>query len=89
MHSLESRWASSNQDLFIVTIILNSYMGRRRLCFNPSVKTWPKNGLYHTIRRFYRGVLSEEPPPNLYEEWIDYKTCSKEFSDEALALDPH
>lgn len=89
MHSLESRWASSDQDLFIVTTILNPYIGRRRLCFNPSVKAWQKNGLYHTIRRVYGRVLSEEPPPDLYEEWIDYKTCNKGFSDEALALDPH
>ena len=38
MHSLESRWASSDQDMFIVTTILNPYIGQPCLCFNLSVK---------------------------------------------------
>lgn len=53
------------------------------------MKAWQTNGFYHTICKVSRRVLAEEPPPDLYEEWIDYKTCSKGFSDEALALDPH
>ena len=34
-------------------------------------------------------MLAKDPPPELYKEWMEYKTFCQGFSDKTMALDPH
>lgn len=89
LRSLEKRWKESDQDIFICAVILNPFIGRTRLCFNSSILSWQRNGLYQTLKRVYSRIFRvsiADVPESLFQEWQDYKRSAGQFDDESLAI---
>lgn len=89
MRSLEQRWATADQDLFITATISNPFLARSKVCFAPHIPAWHSNGLFSTIRRVAYRIQPDVQASELHEEGLDYKHSRIAYSDEALAIAEH
>ncbi|RXW12099.1 hypothetical protein EST38_g13755, partial [Candolleomyces aberdarensis] len=83
--SLEKRWAAADQDVFILSVVLNPYVRDR--CFASGNAALTRSGLSSIARRVCERVLRLKCGPQFMEAFIDYLAERCEFSRAFLHLD--
>jgi hypothetical protein len=85
--SLEKRWAKADQDVFVLTVVLNSSL--RVSCFAPGspYRQFPK--LWTCVRSIFRRFYGEEPNGDFRRAFHDYVQCVGEWSNENMGLNQH
>ncbi|KII89273.1 hypothetical protein PLICRDRAFT_175485 [Plicaturopsis crispa FD-325 SS-3] len=80
-NSLETRWRSADQDVFILAVFFNPYIRSR--CFAPSI-TQAK--IWACVERVYKRIYNQDVSVELFEAFGEYYRRCGMFSDEDMAL---
>lgn len=73
--SIESRWAKSDQELFVASVIVNPFY--TTMPFNPESGQWLSMAeLRALFSRLHRRFYSKEPSTLFFEHLIDFFKCS-------------
>jgi hypothetical protein len=84
--SIARRWADTDQDVFILAVLLNPYI--RTSVFHPSSKWSDENDSYLLFEKLYKRLVnSNGPPPLTRLEWQKYIRREKGWSDESMMLE--
>jgi hypothetical protein len=85
--SLDMRWQKSDQDVFIMAIVLNPYLWDH--CFNRQVTNLTPMGLSHIAKQLYMRMFwakATKVLPEFFGAFHDYLDNQCEFFDECLML---
>lgn len=81
--SLEKRWATADQEVFILAVFLNLYIRSR--CF--SLAALPEAAMYNLLARvFERLFVGHKADIDLLKAFTDYCRSQQEFSSERMSL---
>jgi hypothetical protein len=87
-HSLEKRWANSDQEVFILAIFFNPYI--RGTCFRLDNPYLNQMGLYNMAKRLYQRIFSTTGTfidLDFHDAFFDYYHGRHEFTPEYMGLD--
>ncbi|KDQ53017.1 hypothetical protein JAAARDRAFT_137924, partial [Jaapia argillacea MUCL 33604] len=84
LESLEKRWSNTDQEIFILAVVLNPYL--RNQCFHPNSPFRTEAQLWMVTKRAFVRFFSQEPDLEFSLGFADYIHNCGDFSDEAMLL---
>lgn len=83
--SLEKRWDAADQDVFILSLVLNPYI--RNACFAPGHPELSRSGLCAMAKRVCERTFDTQCNSDFTGAFMDYLHGREEFSAERMHLD--
>ncbi|PCH34787.1 hypothetical protein WOLCODRAFT_51179, partial [Wolfiporia cocos MD-104 SS10] len=83
--SLEKRWKQTDQEVFILAVVLNPYL--RTKCFRSGNAAITEASLSAMLGQCYQRMFGKAPDIYLFQAFTDYLHYLSEFSEDHMALE--
>ena len=78
IESIEARWATADQEIFIAAVVLNPFYQSTPFA---ALQFLTNAGIHSMLGRLWGRFFEEEPPPEFHQQINGYLHCTNLFTD--------